>query len=61
MEGQRPFGIFPKIHPFWWGDTSLSEEDVFCLMFWEFTLVIVKGVTLVKKMLVGYLMSRGLL
>ena len=22
--GQRPFGIFPKIHPFWLGDTSHS-------------------------------------
>ena len=22
--GQRPFGIFPKIHPFWWGHPSLN-------------------------------------
>ena len=22
--GQRPFGIFLKIHPFWWGHLSLS-------------------------------------
>ena len=22
--GQRPFGTFPKIHPFWSGDASLS-------------------------------------
>ena len=24
--GQRPFGTFPKIHPFWEGDASLSCE-----------------------------------
>ena len=23
--GQRPFGIFPKIHPFWWAQASLRE------------------------------------
>ena len=22
--GQRPFGTFPKIHPFWWRHPSLS-------------------------------------
>ena len=22
--GQRPFGIFPKIHPIWWGTLPLS-------------------------------------
>ena len=22
--GQRPFGTFPKIHPFWWGGASLT-------------------------------------
>ena len=22
-DGQRPFGTFPKIHPFWEGDASL--------------------------------------
>ena len=21
--GQQPFGTFPKIHPFWWGQASL--------------------------------------
>ena len=21
-----PFGIFPKIHPIWWPDPSLSEK-----------------------------------
>ena len=24
--GQRPFGSFPKIHPFWWGQASLSKS-----------------------------------
>ena len=24
--GQRPFGTFPKIHPFWSGDASLSQR-----------------------------------
>ena len=27
--GQRPFGTFPKIHPFWSGDASLSPMK-FC-------------------------------
>ena len=22
--GRRPFGIFPKIHPIWWPDPSLT-------------------------------------
>ena len=32
--GQRPFGTFPKIHPFWNGDASLrmirrrGDEDI---------------------------------
>ena len=25
--GLRPFGTFPKIHPFWKGDASLSHTD----------------------------------
>ena len=25
--GQRPFGTFPKIHPFWSGDTSLRDHS----------------------------------
>ena len=24
MGGQRPFGTFPQIHPFWWGMASQS-------------------------------------
>ena len=24
--GSRPFGTFPKIHPFWWGEASLSQS-----------------------------------
>ena len=23
---QRPFGSFPKIHPFWWGEASLNQK-----------------------------------
>ena len=26
--GQRPFGTFPKIHPFWKGQASLTLNDV---------------------------------
>ena len=26
--GQRPFGIFPKIHPFWWGHPSLTVVTI---------------------------------
>ena len=25
--GQRPFGIFPKVHPFWWCHPSLSIQS----------------------------------
>ena len=29
--GQRPFGTFPKIHPFWHGHASLSFQKIFGL------------------------------
>ena len=31
--GQRPFGTFPKIHPFWWGHPSLSTSDALHIVY----------------------------
>ena len=27
MGGQRPFGTFPKIHPFWCGQATDNDDD----------------------------------
>ena len=31
--GQRPFGTFPKIHPFWKGNVSLTKVYAFFTAF----------------------------
>ena len=37
--GQRPFGTFPKIHPFWKGDASLrwgiKKDIIFIFGTWD--------------------------
>ena len=52
--GLRPFGTFPKIHPFWWGQASLrvmKTKIVMMSMMIMITIPIFIIITMMKKLM----------